>query len=53
MTRGMDPGPVEIRLPFWVRVSEWVIERMLCGLRPKRSEGSDCPTYGGRDGSDH
>ena len=46
MPRGMDPGPFEVRLPFWVRVSEWVIERMLCGLRPRRGGGSDCPTYG-------
>jgi hypothetical protein len=52
MPREMDPGPFEVRLPLWVRLSEWVIERMLCGLRPKRRmpvvDGwrSDCPTYG-------
>jgi hypothetical protein len=52
MPREMDPGPFEVRLPVWVRLSEWVIERMLCGLRPKRSGGSDCPTYGRRDSGD-
>lgn len=50
MPREMDPGPLEIRLPVWVRLSEWVMERMLCGLRPKKTTGiSDCPTYGGKD----